>query len=168
MANLTKAINKDLIDSILPVFGTSRTYVPVWDEGQKMFLCEQHESAAGNLYYKGVRFCDRIVIVEKVGLYHWLTYIDAIEIYAFNGSKLELVQKRDYDKVYRNENFIRSESESMLCDYFEGMLKMQNRTMSNSELKGKAKEIIDGCYKSFLDDDFNARLTQIIPQIERK
>ena len=35
MATLTKAINKDLFDSILPTFGNPRVHVPVWDEGQK-------------------------------------------------------------------------------------------------------------------------------------
>ena len=75
MASLTKAINKDLFDSILPTFGNQRVHIPVWDEGQKMFLCEEYESASGNRYYKGVRFCDRIVVVEKVGLYHNWTYL---------------------------------------------------------------------------------------------
>ena len=83
MASLTKAINKDLFDKILPTFGSPRVHVPVWDEGQKMFLCEEYESGNGHRYYKGVRFCDRIVIVEKVGLYHTWTYIDGIEVYAF-------------------------------------------------------------------------------------
>lgn len=88
MASLTKAINKDLFDKILPTFGNPRVHVPVWDEGQKMFLCEEYESGNGHRYYKGVRFCDRIVIVEKVGLYHTWTYIDGIEVYAFNGKSL--------------------------------------------------------------------------------
>ena len=82
-----------------------------------MFLCEEYESGNGHRYYKGVRFCDRIVIVEKVGLYHTWTYIDSIEVYAFNGTRLELVQKRDYDKTFRNEEFIRQESETMVCNY---------------------------------------------------
>lgn len=70
MASLTKAINKDLFDKILPTFGNPRVHVPIWDEGQKMFLCEEYDSGNGHRYYKGVRFCDHIVIVEKVGLYH--------------------------------------------------------------------------------------------------
>lgn len=41
MASLAKAINKDLFDKILPTFGNPRVHVPVWDEGQKMFLCEE-------------------------------------------------------------------------------------------------------------------------------
>lgn len=168
MASPTKAINKDLFDKILPTFGNPRVHVPVWDEGQKMFLCEEYESGNGHRYYKGVRFCDRIVIVEKVGLYHTWTYIDGIEVYAFNGKRLELVQKRDYDKTFRNEEFIRQESETMVRNYFEGVLKAQRSSMPQEQLEAQAKGIIEGCYKSFLDSDFNTRLTQILPQIEQK
>ena len=110
MATLTKAINKDLFDSILPTFGNPRVHVPVWDEGQKMFLCEEYESANGHRYYKGVRFCDRIVVVEKVGLYHSWTYIDGIEIYAFNGNAFNPDRrkntKRNFVKKRLFVNFI--------------------------------------------------------------
>ena len=133
MASLTKAINKDLFDKILPTFGNPRVHVPVWDEGQKMFLCEEYESGNGHRYYKG-----------------------------------ELVQKRDYDKTFRNEEFIRQESETMVRNYFEGVLKAQRSSMPQEQLEAQAKGIIEGCYKSFLDSDFNTRLTQILPQIEQK
>lgn len=85
MATLAKAINKNFLDSILPVYGNPRENVPTWDNSQKMFICNEHESTNGNRYYCGIRFCERIVIVEKVGLYHNWTYIDGIELYAFNG-----------------------------------------------------------------------------------
>lgn len=166
MASFTKAINKDLFDKILPTFGNPRVHVPVWDESQKMFICDEYESANGHRYYKGIRFCNRIVIVEKVGLYHNCTYIDGIEVYAFNGTRLELVQKRDYNKTFRNEEFIRQESETMVRNYFEGALKAQRSSMPKEQLDAQAKDIIDGCYKSFLDSDFNTRLTQIIPMLK--
>ncbi len=168
MATFTRAINKDLFDRILPTFGNPRVQVPVWDEGQKMFLCDEYESGSGHRYYKGVRFCDRIVIVEKVGLYHTITYIDGLEVYAFNGTRLELVQKRDYDKVIRREEFIRQESEAMVRNYFDAVLKAQRTSIPKDHLESKTKEIIDGCYKSFLDSDFNTRLTQILPIIKNK
>ena len=126
-----------------------------------MFLCEEYESGNGHRYYKGVRFCDRIVIVEKVGLYHTWTYIDGIEVYAFNGKRLELVQKRDYDKTFRNE-------ESSSARNRKGVLKAQRSSMPQEQLEAQAKGIIEGCYKSFLDSDFNTRLTQNLPQIEQK
>ena len=160
MATLTKAISKNLFDSILPTFGSPRVHVPAWDNGQKMFICDEYESANGNRYYRGIRFCDRVVIVEKVGLYHNWTYIDGIELYAFNGKRVELIQKRDYDKVHRNE--------AMVKDFLAGILKAQRTSVPTDQLENQAKELIDGCYKSFLDSDFNTRLTQILPAIEQR
>ena len=168
MATLTKAINKNLFDSILPTFGTPRVNIPTWDDSQKMFICSQYESANGHRYYLGIRFCDRIVIVEKVGLYHSWTYIDGIELYAFNGQKMELIQKRDYDKVFRNEDFIRQESELMVKDYLAGVMKARSMYAPLEMLAAHAAELINGCYKSFLDSDYNTRLTQILPKLEQK
>ena len=167
MATLSKAINKNLFDSILPSFGTPRVHMPVWDDSQKMFICSQYESGNGHRYYLGIRFCDRIVIVEKVGLYHSWTYIDSIEIYAFNGQKMELIQKRDYDKVFRNEDFIRQESEQMVKNYLTGVMKTQRICALAEQIAVQAQELISGCYKSFLDPDFNTRLTQILPKLEQ-
>ena len=166
MALLTKANNKNLFERILPSFGNPRERIPVWDEGQKMFICEEYESASGHRYYKGIRFCDRLVVVEKVGLCHTWTYIDGIELYAFNGTRMELIQKREYDKVFRSEEFVRRETETMVRNYFEGILKAQKSSLPKEQLEAQAKGVIDECYKSFLDEDFNTQLTQIITQIE--
>lgn len=168
MATLAKAISRNLLDNILPTFGSPRVNVPTWDNSQRMFICNEHESANGNRYYCGVRFCDRIAIVEKVGLYHCWTYIDGIELYAFNGKKLELIQKRDYDKVFRKEEFIKAESVSMVKDYLSGITKTRRIFVSSEELARQAEEMVSLCYKSFLDRDFNTRLTQILPAIEQK
>ncbi len=171
MVSIEKAISNDLIGSLLPKYGDqpgAQLQIPAWDNSQKMFICDEYESKSGHRYYRGIRFCDRIVIVEKVGLYHNWTYIDGIELYAFNGEKPKLIQKRDYDKVFRNEEFIRTESETMVKDYISGMAKAQGVSILAKEVENNAKELIDGCYKSFLDSDFNTRLTQIIPAIEQK
>lgn len=167
MASLNKAFNKDFFESILPTFGNPRSALPTWDEGQKMFICNQYESLSGNRYYKGVRFCNNIVVVEKVGLFNSWTYIDGIEIYAFNERHLELVQKRDYEKTFRNEEFVRKETESMLSCYLKGMAKMNKCRISEEQIDDQVKTIVDGCYKSFLDADYNTRLMQILPQIEK-
>ena len=168
MATLTKAINHSLFDSILPTYGNPRVQIPVWDEGQLMFLFDEHESMAGHRYYKGIRFCDRIAIVEYVGSYYNCTYIDSIELYAFNGQKMELIQKRDYEKVFRNEEFIRQESELMVKEFLTGVMKAQHICTPAEQISEQAQTLISGCYKSFLDPDFNTRLTQILPKLEQR
>lgn len=167
MATLTKSISKNLFDNVLPKFGAPRVHGPIWDDGQKMFICDEVENAKGNRYYRGIRFCDRIVIVEKVGLFHNWTYIDGIELYAFNGKKPKLIQKRDYEKMHRNEQFIRAESVGMVRDYLNGMLKAKHAMVPAEEVELQASSLVDECYKSFLDSDFNTRLMQILPTIEQ-
>lgn len=165
MASFEKALTKDLFDNLLPAFGNPRKAIPVWDEGQKMFLLGNYESEKGNMYYEGIRFCDRIVIKEKVGLCHTWTYIDSIEIYAFNGTRLELVQKRDYDKTFRREELVRSEAEQMICDFIAGAMKAQGMNCEQEQIREQAHTIVDGSFKSFLSPDFNKHLTRILPQL---
>ena len=137
-----------------------------YDEAQRMFIVDQYNSAAGHHYYKGVRFCDRIAMVEKVGLYHNWTYIDGIELFTFNGDRLCLIQKRDYDKQFYDKDFIHDEAVSMMCNFFIGISKTINASMSKDEIKNQAAAIVDSCYKSFLDDDYNKRLTLILTKIQ--
>lgn len=167
MATLDKAINKNFFDKILPVYGRRREAIPTWDEDQKMFIVNQFESSSNNRYYKGVRFCSNVAIVENVGLYYSCTYIDSIEVYAFNGCCMELVQKRNYEKTFRNEEFICRETVDMLCNYINAALKMKGVVMSQEYVQNEAKGIVDMCYKSFLDSDYNTQLTQILPLIQR-
>ena len=162
MASLEKAINKEFFENVLPTFGNPRVQAPIWDNGQKMFIVNEYESMKGNRYYRGIRYSNRIVMVEHVGLFTNWTYIDGIELYAFNGKKLELIQKREYEKVFHNEAFIRGEAEAMMKDFLSGIAKAQKLGMSEEELAEKAKTLVEGCYKSFLDDDYNTKLNQII------
>lgn len=95
MANLQKAINQNFLDSVLPAYGNARKVkINGYDNSQKMFIIDEYESASGHRYYRGVRFCDRVVFAETVGMYHNWTYIDSLELYAFNGEKLVLIQKK--------------------------------------------------------------------------
>ena len=133
-----------------------------------MFICDEYEGGSGHRYYRGIRFCDRIVILEKVGLYHSWTYIDGIELYAFNGQKMELIQKRDYDKEFRNETFVKKESEQMVKDYLTGVMKARRINIPAEQIAAQASELVEGCYKSFLAPDYNTRLTQILPKLEQR
>ena len=85
-----------------------------------------------------------------------------------NVQKMELIQKRDYDKVFRNEAFIRQESELMVKEFLTGVMKTQRICTPAEQIAEQAQVLISGCYKSFLDPDFNTRLTQILPKLEQR
>lgn len=162
MAQFTN-ISNSLFDSILPSFGSAGNNLPVWNEGQKMFISSEYESAAGNRYYKGLRFCEQLAIIEIVGLYHTWTYIDGIEIYAFDGKKPKLVGKRQYDKTFYKLEFIKEQTEQLVADYIHGQIKIQDVSVPILRVKEEAKTIVGRCYTSFLSDEFNLRLRDMIP-----
>lgn len=163
MANLQKAINQNFLDSVLPSYGNARKANTLnYDNSQKMFIVDEYESSSGHRYYRGVRFCDRVAFVETVGLYHNWTYIDSLEMYVFNGEQAVLVQKKDYDKVFRKETSVKTDSESMLRDYLAGQAKMSGTVIPTEQLTEHAHQLVEGSFTSFLSKDFEIRLTRIL------
>ncbi len=156
-------------DSLLPAFGEkSTTNNPIWDEAQKMFIFNQYESNAGHRYYSGVRLSNQLLIVERSGLWNTWHYLNSIELYRYNGKGVDLIQKHTYDKVFHNADFVRSESEKMLMDYFKGQLKLTNKKIGGQQLKELAAKAVADSYKSFLDSDYALPLIQVIPALEQK
>ena len=58
--------------------------------------------------------------------------------------------------------------QQMVKDYLTGVMKAQRICAPVEQIAAQASELINGCYKSFLDPDFNTRLTQILPKLEQR
>lgn len=156
-------ISNSLFDQMLPAFGTPGNNLPVWNEGQKMFISSEYESSAGNRYYKGLRFCEQLAIVETWGTYHTWTYINSVEIYTFDGNKPKFVGKKTFDKVFYNTDFIKAQTEQMVQEYMKGQIKIQKVNLPAVRIAEQAKIIVDRSYKSFLDADYTPRVQMMLP-----
>lgn len=165
MATLT-VNTSTFIDSILPTFGTPRCNLPVWNEGDKMYISDEYESEAGNRYYKGLRFSNRLAIVEKVGLFHNWKYIDSIEVYTFDYNKRVLIGSHTFDKVFYDQALIQTMVKQMVSDYFESQMKLNKLPVKKDDLSLKAQKIVDETYASLLSDDYNVRFQQLLPILQ--
>ena len=96
MANIS-GVGNNFLDSILPTYGKPRVKTPIWNESQHMFITDQYTSPAGNTYYLGVRISDRFVTILHIGLYHNWTYINEVEVYAFDEHERTLIGKTTID-----------------------------------------------------------------------
>jgi len=142
-------------DTLFPAFGSQGINLPVWDEGQKMFLGVQYTSEAGHLYYKGLRFTDRIAIVETVGKWNTWTYINEIQVYRFDGNSKVLIGTKKFDKVFYDRQLIQRETEQIVSEYMKGMIKMSgNSSCLPANIDSQAKQLVGDTYKSFLDSDY--------------
>lgn len=140
--------SNSFIDRILPQFGNPRENIPVYSDSQKMFVSSHYTSDAGNMYFKGLRFTDRIVMVEKVGLYKNFTYIDSVEVYAFDNMEKVLVGKVDYDKVFYNVERIKEDTESIIKNYLKNSAQMANAMLDDSVATKHAKELMETMYEN--------------------
>jgi len=156
-------ISNSLFDSMLPTFGNTGNGLPVWNEGQKMFISSEYESAAGNRYYKGLRFCEKLAIVETVGLYHTWSYINSIEVYVFEGKQTKLVSKRQFDKQFYDANFIKEQTKQMVKDYLHGQTKIQNAVVPMSRLEEESNSVVEKSYTSFLSEEFGNKMQDMVP-----
>lgn len=96
----TSKADKNFFASILPQFGTEMNAMPIWDASQRLFIVNQYESASGHHYYRGVRFCQNLLIMECVGLYYNWTYLDSLSLFAFDGTNLSLYRKKTTRTIF--------------------------------------------------------------------
>lgn len=151
-----EGVGNNILDSILPTYGNPRISAPIWNESQHMFITDQHRSQSGNLYYLGVRFSDRFVTILHIGLYHNWTYINEIEIYAFDEKERKLIAKTKLDQFY-DEDLVRTTTEKLLKDYLEGQIMIQGGKVDGNLLEHQVKELVGKSYVSMLNDENTIR-----------
>lgn len=134
------------LDKIMPTFGNHRENIPIYSDSQKMFVSAHYTSAAGNMYFKGLRFTDRIVMIEKVGLYKNFTYIDSIELFAFDGGNKVLIGKVDYEKTFYNADRIKEDAKTILSSYIENSAKLAGEFIDSRYAIDRAAQMVEVMY----------------------
>lgn len=140
-------VQSNFLDNILPSFGQERKAQPIYNSGQRMFISPTYTSASGNMYYKGLRFSEKLIMVEKVGLYHNWQYIDAIELYSFNGQKAELISSFKFEKEFYDTQKIRTQAKDLLFDYLHSQALLAGNKNMGKELEAMTEKLIGQLYK---------------------
>lgn len=138
--------SNSFLDRVLPTFGNERENIPVYDSTQKMFLSNTYTSQSGNMYYKGIRFSERIVMVEHVGLYKNWTYIDEIEIFSFNGTNREIIGKKKFEKQFYNASEIKDEASKLVFEYLKSQMQISGANTTDENIQSMAIEVISETY----------------------
>lgn len=151
---------------ILPKKGEFRPKgLPIWEENRQMFIMDEHESKSGHRSYKGVRVTDRFMTVEYIGNYHTLTYINALELYIYDGKELKLASKREFDKRFYDKAKNREEFENMFKSFVKSQAKMLKRHMSEEEVTKQVKTLVESSYCSMTDENSTHLLELAAPML---
>ena len=131
-----------------------------------MFISDEYQSDKGNWYYKGLRFSDRLAIVEKVGLFHSFKYIDEIEVYTFNEKSRTLIGSHKFEKTFYDKDLIQNKAKEMVSDYITSQMKLQNLPVRRDSIVSEVDKIVGATYVSLLSDDYNINLQNLLPVLQ--
>ena len=129
----------------LPQLACSVTYNQV----AKMLLTPGYVSAAGNMYQEGVRLSNRLAVRFSIG-HGWAhTFMNGIQLYAWDGMSLKLVAHRCYSNFWWSDEDIRREIIAMITSHFRTQIQIQGIPgIEEAEIRRLAVNLADETQKT--------------------
>ena len=122
--------------------GESLTY----NAAKNVFLTMGYTSPAGNMYYKAVRLSNRLMVYYELGQGYAYTFLNGIKLFCWDGQKGHLIAQKSWggnDWRAFSEQFAKEQSILMLKNYLAGQLKAQGAYVSDQEMLGVARSMIE-------------------------
>ena len=122
--------------------GESLTY----NAARNVFLTMGYTSPAGNMYYKAVRLSNRLMVYYELGQGYAYTFLNGIKLFCWDGQKGHLIAQKSWggnDWRAFSEQFAKEQSILMLKNYLAGQLKAQGTYVSDQEMLGFARSMIE-------------------------
>ncbi len=117
-----------------------------YNAAKNVFLSQGYTSAAGNMYYKAIRLSNRLMVYYDLGQGYAYTFLNGIKLFCFDGQKANLIAQKYWGGCdYRifSEQFAKKQSVLMLKGYLEGQMKLQGARVSDQELSGFARSMVE-------------------------
>lgn len=132
-----------LAEKALPALsGASVTYNPE----KNVYLTLGYTSAAGNTYFKAVRFSNRLAVHYDIGQGYAHTFLNGITLFAWDGNKAVIIGKKMWggcNWVCFSEHFAMEQTIMMLKNYLEGQAKAIGQCVSNQQLLSFSRQMIE-------------------------
>ena len=140
MANT--ALQTIVAKSLPALSGESLTY----NAAKNVYLTLGYTSAAGNMYYKAIRFSEKLAVFYHIGQGYARTFLNGITLFCWDGTKAKIIGQKfwgGYDWRDFSEYFAKEQSILMLKGFLEGQLKLQGAHVSDQELASFARGMVE-------------------------
>ena len=118
--------------------------------GKNIFLTHGYTSQAGNTYYQGVRFSDRIIITQQIGQGYCYSFLNGIRIFGFNGKEATLIAEKSYHCRFYNESDVKSESETLIKEFLKSQATITGSQIEKSQLDSFSQALVAETMKNQL------------------
>ncbi|MBQ0084612.1 MAG: hypothetical protein KBS65_00030 [Prevotella sp.] len=142
----TKNLSLVAAKALPALSGSSLTYNPE----KNVFLTLGYTSAAGNNYYKAIRFSDRLAVYFHIGEGYYYTFLNGISLFAWNGQKANLIAQKFWGgcnwQIF-SESFAKAECVKMLKDYLASQAKAMGTVVDEQALLEFSQQMVNATYQ---------------------
>lgn len=114
---------------------------------KNVYLTLGYTSAAGNTYFKAVRFSDRLAVHYDIGEGYAYTFLNGITIFAWDGNQAVIIGKKMWggcgNWVCFSERFAMEQTVQMLKSYLEGQAKAIGQYVSEQQLLSFSRQMVN-------------------------
>lgn len=149
MATKFNITTSNVLMDCFPTFGSScaKKDSPRWLPSMGIFVTSEYSSDAGHRYMKGIRFSENLVVSFTFSFWNSWTYLNEIELYRFNGSGIELMDRRKFEKQFYDEGFLKQEVHNMVRGILESSLRVNGQVADVNLMDDQITQLVEGTYR---------------------
>lgn len=128
--------------SLPALSGESLTY----NAAKNVYLTLGYTSAAGNMYYKAIRFSEKLAVFYHIGQGYARTFLNGITLFCWDGTKAKIISQKfwgGYDWRDFSEYFAKEQSILMLRDFLISQAKLQGAHVSDLDVMAYSRTLIE-------------------------
>lgn len=110
---------------------------------KNVYLTTGYTSQTGNTYFKAIRLSNRLAVYYNIGIGYCRTFLNGITLFAFNGTKPELIGQKAFNSHFFSEQDAATQSVLMLKSYLEGQAKLMGATVSERQMLDFSRNLIE-------------------------
>ena len=136
------AIQTIVAKSLPALSGESLTY----NAAKNVYLTLGYTSAAGNMYYKAIRFSEKLAVFYHIGQGYARTFLNGITLLCWDGRKAKIIGQKfwgGYDWRDFSEHFAKEQSILMLRDFLTSQAKLQGARVSDQDVMAYSRTLIE-------------------------
>ena len=128
----------NIVARLFPKFGSRALDIPTWDEGKRMYLVDQHQSASGNrsLIYVGIS--DQLLIEMTLGHFHSWEFVNKVRAMIYDGMSLRVIATYEWPQsTHFNIDLVREKVQEILVSYVLSLGQESGLTHDQAEVEIK-------------------------------
>ena len=139
---MSKTLDLVAAKALPALSGSSLTYNPE----KNVYLTLGYTSAAGNTYFRAIRFSKRLAVYYDIGQGFARTFLNGITLFCWDGTKAKIIAQKFWGGCnWRDfsECFAKEQSILMLKDFLAGQAKALGTQISERQMLDFSREMIE-------------------------